>query len=776
MFGTVNHPAGSIRRMKFEDVLSPIPFGQGIAETERLLETYFIKTPAFWEVINDESDLILGTKGSGKTAISRIVTSRHALQSSKISSLDDVLLKAANSPGADRIFSNLDNDVAEDVLRRLWSAYLLGVAGNSLLDQGSPVKNEVAALESLMRQAGLRAAHTPELDQLKKISAEVINQGGEAGKEAPNKHGAAWLQSQFDFLSLAKALNDYLQRTNQRFWILIDRLDEAFSENPELEIKALRALLRAHLDLSSEVYNLGTKIFLRSDIFERITRAQRFAGLDHFRVVRLKWESSNIMKLIAERILASSEFARQALSGEPDQRVVDWCIPNSYTYFDGKRYRTTNTLDWCIEVSASRQAEPSPRNILLLLKEAQRNALNRVADGAIYVEGRPLLQDMDLTHGWSMLSRARLEDTLFAEANHLRAFIETFKHQSSRATRQTLENRFSGILVGFDLDTVIRDLENAGFLHSSHVDLFDVAPLYRPALDIQTGPPKFANSAGWAAKQSVAGPEIVRQRAKELANNGDLSGAVSLIIDHPIIPEENATLAANIAWESGILGLIGKVDDLLSRQQFATPLIGRRIALRLAMGRYSDAQELIDEIADSSSEDIEAVLRDFMGPFRFNPEAENAVWLYLLSELADQRPSNWSNSIPVLAASRFLAVVRGLGAQNFQDQANRLEADWFPESGREERAPKNMLIEFLDIYVRDFRSAPITMFPYQVVSLIHVVERLYGLSAEYRLMLVEELAKHVKVGAENHRRSFDDWASVDGLAKQVAERMKQMDG
>jgi hypothetical protein len=48
-------------------------------------------------------------------------------------------------------------------------------------------------------------------------------------------------------------------------WILLDRLDVAFAEHPDLEANALQGLFRVYLDLMGYEH-VKLKIFLRSDI------------------------------------------------------------------------------------------------------------------------------------------------------------------------------------------------------------------------------------------------------------------------------------------------------------------------------------------------------------------------------------------------------------------------------------------------------------------------------------------------------------------------------
>src|SRR5437868_6233296 len=74
-----------------------------------------------------------------------------------------------------------------------------------------------------------------------------------------------------DFGIRGAAANEALIAAGYQLWVLLDRLDVAFAETHALERNALRALFRVYLDLgANEAIKL--KIFLRSDIWKRITK------------------------------------------------------------------------------------------------------------------------------------------------------------------------------------------------------------------------------------------------------------------------------------------------------------------------------------------------------------------------------------------------------------------------------------------------------------------------------------------------------------------------
>ena len=59
--------------MKAKTLLDEINFGSSVAEFDEDLEKHFVETETFRSVINGMGDIIAGDKGTGKTAIYRIL-------------------------------------------------------------------------------------------------------------------------------------------------------------------------------------------------------------------------------------------------------------------------------------------------------------------------------------------------------------------------------------------------------------------------------------------------------------------------------------------------------------------------------------------------------------------------------------------------------------------------------------------------------------------------------------------------------------------------------
>src|SRR5262249_30883148 len=90
-------------------------------------------------------------------------------------------------------------------------------------------------------------------------------------------------------------------------WVVLDRLDVAFAEDIELENNALRALFRVYLDLLA-LSNIKLKIFLRTDIWNRITM-QGFREASHItRHMTISWNRNSLLNLVIRRALHNASI------------------------------------------------------------------------------------------------------------------------------------------------------------------------------------------------------------------------------------------------------------------------------------------------------------------------------------------------------------------------------------------------------------------------------------------------------------------------------------
>jgi hypothetical protein len=63
--------------MEMRDLLRRLDLGKSVAEFDDALERYFVETEPFRALVGNRADVIAGDKGTGKTAMFRILAKRY---------------------------------------------------------------------------------------------------------------------------------------------------------------------------------------------------------------------------------------------------------------------------------------------------------------------------------------------------------------------------------------------------------------------------------------------------------------------------------------------------------------------------------------------------------------------------------------------------------------------------------------------------------------------------------------------------------------------------
>jgi hypothetical protein len=102
--------------------------------------------------------------------------------------------------------------------------------------------------------------------------------------------------------SLLEMADKAFAEAGKKLWIVLDRLDVAFADSLDLEGNALRALFRVYRDLAG-LDNISLKIFLRDDIWARITSAG-FREASHVtKSITITWDTQSLLHLVIRRVV-----------------------------------------------------------------------------------------------------------------------------------------------------------------------------------------------------------------------------------------------------------------------------------------------------------------------------------------------------------------------------------------------------------------------------------------------------------------------------------------
>jgi hypothetical protein len=494
--------------MKRPDLLKQMNFGVQVAEDEvNELASYFVETNQWARIAKGDIDIIRGEKGAGKSAI-------YSLLMTKVGEFFDagILLVAAENPRGATVFKDLvaDPPTSEHEFVALWKLYALTIIAQQLREydiRGANIETVFRALEDaklLEKEFSLAGVLRSAREYARRIvKAEAIEGGisidpatqmpsGITGRIVLKEPSSDLKKSGLISVdNLFAVLNESLKEHKLKVWVLLDRLDVAFVENHALEANALRALIRAYADIRSRD-NISLKIFLREDIWKRITE-QGFREASHLiRYVVLDWTQPAILNLIMRRLLNNAvlvkEFGidvRAVLQDASQQEKL------FYRFFPAQVEQGPQkapTFKWLVTRCADGTGKTAPREIIHLLNCILEQEIKRLEQGGPEAPSDQLFDRSVFKLALPTVSDARLNQYLYAEYATERAFVSRLHGQKAEQTADSLAN-----LWGISRDAAIvraKKLVELGFFEEREkpdVTTYWVPFLYRDALHLVQG-------------------------------------------------------------------------------------------------------------------------------------------------------------------------------------------------------------------------------------------------------------------------------------------------
>lgn len=483
--------------MLIKDILRELDLGASVAERDDALEHYFIETDTFQALVADRKDTIAGDKGTGKTALYRILQKRYPAL------LRDVEVLSGFNPVGAPVFQRLaeGQTLTEGQYITIWKAYVLSLVGNWVLqiNEGG-FSHKMDELDALLSRTGLRSADDSAgtvFSQLVNLVKRLTNPKSAEVAATITPDGLPIIAPKVEFGDAPgvqelirhddalRLLNQVLDETGYSVWVVLDRLDEAFQGFPEAEVPVLRALLRTYLDLA-EFPRITPKLFVRKDLFRRIIEGG-FVNLTHVnaRKVEIVWDVEDLFNLLCRRLRENAAFVK-ALGLSPDasnQQLFDAVFPRQVD--QGSRKPTT--WNWILSRIRDGNGITPPRNLIDLVTKAQEAQMRKEARGATeYDENgdRGVIESDALKRGLAALSTERVEDTLLAEAGDYAPMIERFRDGRAEHNDASLAETLG--VPPQSARAAAKPLVEIGFLEQTG-ETFKVPMLYRGGLSITQG-------------------------------------------------------------------------------------------------------------------------------------------------------------------------------------------------------------------------------------------------------------------------------------------------
>lgn len=437
------------------EVLQEAHFGSGTAELDEVLERTFVETVVWKEVWDGRVHSIYGAKGSGKSAIyASLKTHEAGLRHRHI-----LLIPAENLTG-NPVFQDLRDSpelANEETFLRLWSLYFLTLIADKLREErfasDTEARDAIQVLENLQllppRTTGYGLGEM--LNRVfNYVRASISEVGVKATLPLPVgvylvfrppapaevQEGAVVIDRFYEIFGRV------LHRRRLTAWVAIDRLDVAFVSDPEREGRALRALFQTAMMLRNASFATQLKIFLRTDIWDRITR-ERLPEASAIERAELQWGPDGIMDIITRRMLANRQLCREY--GVDEKRVlrnIELRRKLFHTVFPPTMETDSGsipTFEWLLTQIRDGAGSLSPRDAILFLKSARHTQLVRLHHGTADVNGQQLFDPETLVVAVGEVSRARLEQTLYAEYPEQREYIDRLRGQEATFPLAKLE-------------------------------------------------------------------------------------------------------------------------------------------------------------------------------------------------------------------------------------------------------------------------------------------------------------------------------------------------
>ncbi|MCX5722965.1 MAG: hypothetical protein NTX84_00285 [Nitrospirae bacterium] len=483
-----------------KDLVTSLDFGGITAESDGLLLEARIQTPTFEELLKDKIDLVMGCKGSGKTAMFRLCMD---LSGEFLEDFNIALLNGADEQKQEPVFQRYIKEFekySEDDFQVFWKVYFIYLLNDCVFRspkykerlkcaaadikrfEAAAKKSEIQVLKTHNSLFTIIHSAISSIKSIKKVEGKIgidgsISAGIELRQPAKDTETATPL-----FISaLLDSIHNVLKKANLRIWIMLDRLDEVFPRHSEIERRALRSLLRCIRVFQEE--HIRIKVFLRDDIFESVTEGG-FAALTHITdrcSSSLNWDADEITHLVLKRALQSEEV-RKHFNADNERCNTNQQYRSQlfYSMFP-RKINGDDTIKWLYAMCQDGKDVVAPRDIIELMREAKRiqfKKLNSTKDDQDW-----LISPSCFAEGFTAMSKKKKDVLLKAEFPDLFPHMLCFEQSKAEHKETSLK-----LLLGRGWRSKIKSLESIGFVRADRSKkTWTIPHLYRPCFEIRNG-------------------------------------------------------------------------------------------------------------------------------------------------------------------------------------------------------------------------------------------------------------------------------------------------
>ena len=385
---TLQSPVKSIESVQ-RSILEDIDIGDTAAENEiENLKTYFIRTGEFTAARRGHAQLIIGRRGSGKTAL--FYSLRHHIGPERQSTL--ILdLKPEGYQFAklnETLLEKFSPSIQQHTVTAIWDYIILLELTHKIINDKNEINISYRNPDRLQLWNKIKDEYRfhrniEEGDFSERINDLIDKIIERAPKE--KKILSTPEITQFVFLHDIKPLRELLVnylKDKEEVWLLFDNLDKNWlvKKGHEYEVIILQCLLngcrKLQRMLSKENVNFHSAIFIRDDIYSFFLNKIPDRGKDQ--VVYLLWEDIEVLKeIFKSRVEMGTEISNNA--DDVWSNIFDLHV------------KSQNSFMYLIERTFMR-----PRDMLTFINHSIQTAINR---------GHNRVSENDVLHAEKIYSR-----------------------------------------------------------------------------------------------------------------------------------------------------------------------------------------------------------------------------------------------------------------------------------------------------------------------------------------------------------------------------------
>ena len=295
--------------------LEKIDLGDLAAENEiRALDSYFVPTAQYQQAKRGHARLVVGRKGSGKTAL--FYSLRSTFRPIKSHLVLDLKPEGHQFKKLqEAVLSKLPPGVQQHVLTSFWNYLLVMELAHEIIHHERNMAYRDPRLRAPFDRIEELYGTTDETEQadfserLLNLVEEIITKGGDLKSLATTAEISQLIHSR-PIRELNDSITEYLNGGKRDVWLLIDNLDKGWAVQAahDEDILLLRSLLEATRKLQRQFESRGGElysiVFIRNDIFQHLILEPAERGKET--AALLDWNDADLFKDIIGRRIAQS--------------------------------------------------------------------------------------------------------------------------------------------------------------------------------------------------------------------------------------------------------------------------------------------------------------------------------------------------------------------------------------------------------------------------------------------------------------------------------------